>query len=227
MEKINIMKDFKWDNSPEWFKDVVEEEIFQNKIYEKLFTVEEGDVVLDVGASVGPFAYSIIPNNPKHVICIEPGVKQFHTLVENTQHGKVTCLNKSITYTDDIIHSNTIYGDEDIFVESYGISFQTLINQYNLDRIDFLKTDCEGGEYAIFTPENLVWIKQNVKKIVGEWHLGNPELNQKFREFRDTYLRIFTNYQCFSVDGHSINWDLWNEHFLEYYQHVIIYIDNR
>jgi FkbM family methyltransferase len=227
MEKINIMKDFKWDNSPEWFRSVVEEEIFHNKIYEKLFTVEEGDVVLDVGASVGPFAYSILPKNPKHVICIEPGVKQFHTLVENTQYGNVTCLNKSISHADGIIHSNTVYGSEDTFIESYGMSFQTLINQYNLDRIDFLKTDCEGGEYDIFNSENLVWIKQNVKKIVGEWHLSNPELNQKFREFRDTYLRIFPNHQCFSVDGHSVNWDLWNEHFLEYYHHVIIYIDNR
>jgi FkbM family methyltransferase len=227
MEEINFMNGFKWDNSPDWFRSVVEEEIFQNKIYEKLFTVEEGDVVLDVGASVGPFTYSILPKNPKHVICIEPGVKQFYTLVENTQHGNVTCLNKSIFYTNDKIISDTVYGSENSFVESYGISFQTLINQYNLDRIDFLKTDCEGGEYAIFTPENLVWIKQNVKKIVGEWHLGNPELNRKFREFRDTYLRIFPKYYIFSTDGVDIKWDLWNEHFLEYYQHVVIYIDNQ
>ncbi len=122
---------------------------------------------------------------------------------------------------------DTIYGTEGIPTESYGISFQKLIKQYNLDRIDFLKTDCESGEYAIFNPENLIWIKQNVKKIVGEWHLGNPELKQKFREFRDTYLRLFPKHYIFSTDGHSINWDLWNEHFIEYYNEVIIYIDNR
>ena len=225
MEKINNM--FKWTNTPEWFKSVVEEEIFQNKIYEKLFTVDEEDIVLDVGASVGPFTYSILHKNPKHVICIEPSIDQFFTLIENTQSGNVTCLNKSITYSDEKISLDTIYGTEGIPTESYGISFQKLIKQYNLDRIDFLKTDCESGEYAIFTPENLIWIKQNVKKIVGEWHLGNPELKQKFREFRDTYLRLFPKHYIFSTDGHSINWDLWNEHFIEYYNEVIIYIDNR
>jgi len=29
------------------------------------------------------------------------------------------------------------------------------------------------------------------------------------------------------VDGVDIKWDLWNEHFLDYYCEVIIYIDNR
>jgi hypothetical protein len=29
------------------------------------------------------------------------------------------------------------------------------------------------------------------------------------------------------VDGVDIKWDLWNEHFIEYYTEVIIYIDNR
>ena len=151
---------FKWTHTPEWFKSVVEEEIFQNKIYEKLFTVDENDIVLDIGASVGPFTYSILPKNPKHVICVEPSPSQFYTLVENTQHGNVTCLNKSITYTDEKIFTDTVYGSEGVLTESYGISFIQLINQYNLDKIDFLKTDCESGEYAIFTSENLVWIKQ-------------------------------------------------------------------
>jgi len=30
-----------------------------------------------------------------------------------------------------------------------------------------------------------------------------------------------------SVDGIDISWDLYNEHFLEYYNQVIVYIDNR
>jgi cytochrome c peroxidase len=33
--------------------------------------------------------------------------------------------------------------------------------------------------------------------------------------------------EVFSVDGVNIKWDLWNEHFLEYYYQVLIYIDNR
>ena len=37
----------------------------------------------------------------------------------------------------------------------------------------------------------------------------------------------FDNIQVFSIDGVNIKWDLWNDHFTEYYNEVLIYIDNR
>ena len=107
------------------------------------------------------------------------------------------------------------------------IRFDTLINEYHISKIDFLKTDCEGGEYDIFTEQNFEWIKNNVKKISGEWHLHNQETKDKFRKFRDLNLRELTNHQIYSVDGIDIKWDLWNDHFIEYYKEIILYIDNR
>ena len=64
-------------------------------------------------------------------------------------------------------------------------------------------------------------------QIVGEWHLGNFERKQKFRQFRDLYLKEFSNYEVHSVNGVNIKWDLWNEHFIEFYSEIVIYIDNR
>jgi hypothetical protein len=90
-----------------------------------------------------------------------------------------------------------------------------------------LKTDCEAGEYDIFTLENLFWIKNNVKKISGEWHLSTPELKEKFRLFRDVYLRIFSNFRIFSFDGVDITWSIWDDNFIPYYNEIMIYIDNR
>ena len=107
------------------------------------------------------------------------------------------------------------------------ITFKTFIEEYNIKTIDFLKTDCEEGEYHIFNNENFFWIKENVKKIVGEWHLETPKSKEKFRIFRDTYLRLFPNCDVYSIDGTRIKWDLWNEHFIEYYKQIIVYIDNR
>jgi hypothetical protein len=65
-----------------------------------------------------------------------------------------------------------------------------------LNKIDFLKTDCEGGEYSIFTFDNLCWLKDNLGVAVGEWHLSTPELKQQFRVFRDVFLRLFPNHEC-------------------------------
>jgi hypothetical protein len=53
--------------------------------------------------------------------------------------------------------------------------FKTFRELYAIDRIDFLKTDCEGGEYYIFNEENIDFLVENVGVVVGEWHLETPE----------------------------------------------------
>jgi FkbM family methyltransferase len=207
------------------FKETIINEIFEQKIYERMFPVEEGDVVLDIGASLGPFTFSILHKKPKHVFALEPSYSEFKTLVLNTLHGNVTPINKGIGAKVGEFEFDNIFLNDG--VKMYSTTFTQLIDDYNIKTIDFLKTDCEGGEYDIFTPDNLIWIKQNVKKIAGEWHLTTPELKEKFRAFRDTYLRIFHRHQVYSVDAVNITWDLWNDNFLNYYSEVILYIDNQ
>lgn len=207
-----------------YHRDSIIEEIFNEKLYEKFFEVNDGDLVVDVGASLGPFTYSILHKNPHHVYCFEPSIKEFKTLNKNLRGYPVTTINKGISNINSVVESNQLFGGES---EMETITFKTFIENYSIDKIDFLKTDCEGGEYDIFNEENMDFILNNIKKIVGEWHLNTPELKQKFRTFRDTYLNIFDNFYVFSIDGVDIKWDLWNEHFLEYYDEVIINIDNR
>lgn len=225
-ERLNNF-DWGWmelSESGRFHKREITKETFQDKIYEKFFEVEEGDIVLDVGASVGPFTYSILPKKPKHVFAIEPSENEFITLVKNTKGFPVTPILKGISKTDGYVEGQHIYSENN-FME--GISFKKLIELYDLSKIDFIKTDCEGGEYDIFTEENFNYIINNVKKVSGEWHLSNQTLKNQFRNFRDLYLKKLTNYEVYSVDGINIKWDLWNDHFLEFYTEVIIHIDNR
>lgn len=207
-----------------YHRDSIIEEIFNKKIYEKFFEVNNGDLVVDVGSSLGPFTYSILHKNPKHVYCFEPSIKEFKTLNKNVRGYPVTTINKGISDKNSIVESNVLFGGES---EMETITFKTFIENYSINQIDFLKTDCEGGEYDIFNDENREFVLNNIKKIVGEWHLNTKELKDKFRLFRDTYLKLFNNYEVYSVDGANIKWDLWNEHFIEYYNEVIINIDNR
>ena len=208
----------------EYHKYTMYDEIFVQRLYEKFFEVEEGDIVLDVGSSVGPFTKSILEKKPKHVICVEPSESEFTSLVNNTIGYPVTHINKGISNQNGYIEHDQLFGGE---THMETITFQKLINLYGLKKIDFIKTDCEGGEYDIFNDENLEWIKSNVTKIVGEWHLRSSEHKVLFRNFRDNILNQFDNFEVFSVDGVNIKWDLWNDHFIEYYCEVIIYIDNR
>ena len=100
------------------------------------------------------------------------------------------------------------------------VTFDTLIREQAIARIDFLKVDCEGGEYDIFTDKNRDWIMANVMKIAGEFHLHTPELKQRFRHFRDTYLRDMPTHRVLSIDYVDIRPNLWCDWFLEYYSAI-------
>ena len=210
----------------QFHKETIIREIYVDNCYEKFFEVNEGDIVLDIGASVGPFTYSILDKKPKHVFCFEPSYREFKTLVKNTIGNPVTHINKGITDKNSIVENDELFGGE---TEMEGITFKKFIDLFGVDKIDFIKTDCEGGEYHIFNDDNMDYIKNNVNKIVGEWHLKleNHNYVEEFRHFRDTYLKQFPNHQVYSTDNIDIKWDLWNEHFLEYYHQVIVHIDNQ
>ena len=219
--------DWGWMNEGKglFHKNSITQEIFIDKIYERFAQVQEKDIVLDIGASVGPFTYSILDKKPSKVFCIEPSISEFITLTKNLgEFSNITLVNKGITSINGIVESNELFGGES---EMEGITFKDFIQENNIDRIDFLKTDCEGGEYDIFHIDNFCWLKENLGVTVGEWHLSTSELKDKFRVFRDVFLRLFPNHEIYSVDGVDIKWDLWNEHFTEYYNEVIIYINNK
>jgi hypothetical protein len=207
----------------DYHKDAAIIEIFGLRVYERFFEVLPGDIVLDIGASIGIFTYSILHKNPKHVYCVEPSESEFKTLIRNTIGYPVTPILKGISTENSLVDHDMLFGGE---TEMEGITFKKLIDAYDLKKIDFLKIDCEGGEYLVFVEDNLEFLK-SVPKIVGEWHLSTPELKNSFRHFRDNILINFPKYEVTSVDMVDIKWDLWNEHFIEYYTEVLIYIDNR
>jgi FkbM family methyltransferase len=220
---------FNWGNTNEWYRSVIGREIFEDRIYEKFFEVEDGDVVFDAGASTGIFGYSVLDKRPSRIYCVEPSIDEIEALKENIPAEIGVYLNHGIAEIDGMTQLTEVYeGGETVSTKEFKVSkFSTILADHNIDKIDFLKTDCEGGEYEIFSIENLIWLKQNMRKAAGEWHLSTPALKQKFREFRDVFLRVFPNHEVFAVDGTNIKWDLWNENFIQYYNEVLIYIDNR
>lgn len=219
------MENFNWGTSDIRFIEAVKKETFVDKIYEKCFTVEEGDIVFDIGASVGIFPYSILDKKPKHIFCFEPSYSEFKTLVLNTRHAQVTCINKAIASHIGVFDSEFVFDNDQKQV--YCTTLRQVISDYNIPQIDFLKIDCEGGEYDIFNDHNIDLVLNKIKRVAGEWHLSNPTLKNKFRQFRDYYLKLFKNYQIYSIDGVNITQGVWSEEFINYYTEIIIHINRK
>jgi autotransporter strand-loop-strand O-heptosyltransferase len=214
---------FDWGKKSNWYVDAAIKEIFEDDIYERFFEVEEGDVVVDLGASLGPFTYKILPKNPKQCYVVEPLSYQIDVLHKNVGRDNVKIIQGAITDKKKI---DITWDDVSESVPTF--TFKEFLEENNIKHIDFLKCDCEGGEYDVFQQSNIEFLK-TIPKIVTEFHMRDDENFHKckFKWFRDNIFPQFDNIQVFSVDGVDIKWDLYNDHFLEYYCEVIVYMDNR
>lgn len=223
LKKFNKkLSEFNWGKKSEWYVSQAIQEIFENNTYERFFEVEENDIVVDLGASLGPFTFKILSKNPKFCYVVEPLSYQIKVLKENVGYHNVKIIQGAITDKKKIEIS---WDGITEIVPTF--TFKEFLNENNISKIDFLKCDCEGGEYDVFQPINIEFLK-TIPKIVVEFHLRDDEnFNKcKFRWFRDNIISQFKNYEVYSVDGVNIKWDLFNEHFIEYYNEVIVYFNN-
>ncbi len=236
-------KEFNWGNSSPFFVKSVEQEIFVENNYEKIYPVQPGDVVMDLGASVGPFTWSIMDKASK-VYAFEPTKEAIEMLEENTKGFPVEIVGKALNHmtgrctfpfwdqsTGGACGANT--SEERMEEIKRGISvecttFMDFVKEYNISNIDFIKTDSEGGEYKLFRDENIDFLVNNVRNIVGEFHLLSSDDwgKREFRYARDKYFKLFKTVQARSVDNVDITWDLYNDHFVEYYEMVYLHFSN-
>jgi GR25 family glycosyltransferase involved in LPS biosynthesis len=212
----------------------IQREVVSEKVYRFWEDVKEGDIVLDIGASVGAYTISIMNQNPKKVYCVEPSKKLLNVLLENCSlksENLITTINYGIV--DCIDDKINIFGGEDEFSP---ITFKTMIDQYKIDHINYMKVDCEGGEYSIFKDENIEFLKNKVDFIAMEMHLNYSDCREKFKEFRDKYLIQFENYKVMSCTRQNISWgnsidlkdEIFDNNFIDNYScEFMIYIKNR
>jgi len=172
-------------------------EFFNRKTYDWWYEVKEGDICLDIGSCIGMFTCLALDKGASKVYAVEPNPTLLRTTMKNAfphicnrEQSPVIPINAFIG-TD---RGNAFGAFDESQVPS--LSFMELIEKYNIDYIDYLKIDCEGGEYDILTKENLEWIKANVKHMVVEVHIDTVENSEeKFRQFRKDFLYDFEDYK--------------------------------
>ena len=236
--------DFSYDNNFDWSelsyedKITIDREIVVEKVYRFWEDVKEGDIVLDIGASVGAYTISILDQKPKKVYCVEPSKKLLKSLIKNCsekvlnyKESPLVCINKGIV--SDVGNKINIFGGEEDFD---GITFKDLIQEYSINHIDFMKVDCEGGEYDIFMKENMNFLTNNIDFIAIEIHLNYEGCRDKFKKFRDECLVQFKNYKVMSCTRQNISWGnsidikdkIFDDDFIDNYTcEFMIYIKNR
>lgn len=192
------LSNFDWGEvyDPSYF---IGREIFVEKVYDFWEQVKEGDIVLDVGSSVGPFAYKALTKKCKKIYCVEPSRALIQTNIKNNSKFFIDSVENPVVFVNYAISDKTeneFKNSSDLEIEVYGsdkncktITFGDLIEKYKIQTIDFLKIDCEGGEYSILNENYVDFIKNNVNFIACEVHARTIENGyEKFLSLKNNFL---------------------------------------
>ena len=204
---------------------------FCSQLYEKFIKVKSGDVVVDIGASVGIFSVPVADREPEaKFYCVEPSPSCMIILIKNASHlCNIEFINKGIYFSnvtkvlDGVIYDVGFDKVEKVPVEL--ITIRDLFEDYDL-RPDFLKVDCEGSEYHIFTKDNLDIIL-SIPHIATEFHIESVEQEILFRDFRDNILPYFPRFEIYDWKGEvNLRSKMYEDNFTIDYDNILVYIFN-
>lgn len=131
--------------------------------------IHESDIILDIGANVGGFGLSVAPY-AKNVLMIEPlFYEELQNNVKLNRFDNVRALNCALS-KDKQVQCSYIHRTE----TSEGFTLAEFIKIAG-GHVDFLKCDCEGGEWCI-RPEEL----KGIRRIEIEIHSFNGENKDDF-----------------------------------------------
>jgi len=172
---------------------------------------EKDKVIIDAGANIGLFSLFAKEHAPGSTIyAIEPFPANYERLkkciAENTLNESVNSLNCALSSVDGELHmdaSAEIPGHSRQIVEHNqaanlssqvitvpALSLGRILAQHNIEKVDFLKIDIEGGEYDLLLNTETAVLKK-CSRIGLEYH-GNGDTNLIFDRlisigFRLTY----------------------------------------
>lgn len=175
------------------------------------FEINPADVVVDVGAHVGMFSvYASRLAGKGRVYAFEPMPQNFEMLERNLALNgvrNVSAINKAVSDETGSTHfflsghntgGHSLYAGDDrtqgIKVET--VSLKDFTGENKIKKIDFLKMDCEGGEYRILfgCPDKTLKL---IRRISMEFHdideKQNVEALKKFLEEKGFKVRTRTD----------------------------------
>jgi FkbM family methyltransferase len=160
-------------------------EIFLDNAYVRDINLPSNPVVIDIGGFIGDFSlYAVKRLNARRVIVCEPSPRNWRLLLKNIANngyeGRIEPVNKAVTDGRNAMMNIDAPDECQCMVSAYfpseqplsavpGISLAQLLQDHGVESVDFLKIDCEGGEYAILEITSAD-VFSRIRNIVFEYH---------------------------------------------------------
>ena len=170
--------------------------VFREIFIEKQYTSLDGrkdSIIVDIGAHIGLFSIYAATrkgNTIEKIYAFEPLKENFEVLKKNIHRnkfdGRIIPVNKAIYKVDGKIslfsepakqdlkyHKTSVYSDRNKEQQKVAdvdcITLKTMFDEYDIERCDLLKIDCEGSEYDILLTADISTMSK-IQEIVLEYH---------------------------------------------------------
>jgi len=142
-------------------------DIFEGREYSDYFPFYKKVTIIDIGAHYGYFSIfaNKNTNNQSTIFAIEPSIMNFEKMTSNINENKIEniiTLNCAVgtknenaklyignTSNNSLIRDYSLLKKEKSIEEIEIKTLDTIISENKIEKIDFMKMDCEGSEYLI------------------------------------------------------------------------------
>ncbi|KUJ52955.1 FkbM family methyltransferase [Chryseobacterium sp. JAH] len=152
-------------------------EVFWKKTYsEHLYLLKKDPkIIFDLGAHIGITSIYLSLKYPNaKIYSVEASVENFELLKNNTSSFKnIVCMNAAAYFEDGSVNFSSdelSYNQKisDVGVSTQAVSIESLKQKFDIQHIDLMKIDIEGGEITLLH-KNTSWLS-NVDHIIIEIH---------------------------------------------------------
>jgi len=181
-------EDFKL--NPEWEPGIAKtyqcfyNEIWQDNEYTRFgLDINKGDVVVDLGGSIGLFAHFAINKGADVVYSFEANPDVFNYLKLNVNKANIVPTNGFISNREDGEHYN----------------IEKIFKTFTLDKVNFMKIDIEGHEFEFILDAPDEYLKK-VSKFAIEVHMFGMYENKA-----EQFIKLLDMIEKLSLLGFKIN----------------------
>ena len=158
-----------------------------HRAYERYFSVERGDIVIDAGASRGVFTNSVA-DRAGLIVAIEPEAKNIAYLSERTRNlpnviiipsGLWNCKTELPLYLHKYHGKHSLFNGEISTMNIQVNTIDNIVSGLNLQQVDFIKMDIEGAELEALEGAEET-LKKARKVVIAAYHIrdGEPTYNK-------------------------------------------------
>lgn len=189
------------------------EEVYNQKEYQFALNGKKDNVVIDLGSNIGTFTFYIY-DKASRIYAIEPS-PEYEFLEKNVKENnldKVVLSNVAIGKDNGIetMHKNAGTGSwkiglSDNFptVRVVTRTLATFMDEHNINHVDMLKMDIEGGEIDVLSSSDFARVRDRIDTIFGEHHGNIDRLKEllELNNFDVEFINIAPHFIARRVNG--------------------------